>query len=178
MITFSARIAAALTAVALVTSGCGSSSPSPSPAAAATSASTAGSPSAATSPTNAGGSATGGAFCNSLSSSQAAIAGQRAQFAKALVAGNFTSVKSALSDYFHKLAVQLAAVESTMTGAPPNVQAAMLTVNKTYARMLAAVDGAGSLAQMSAGFDTLGKDPQLKPALATLKTYGEGLCGK
>ena len=72
---------------------------------------------------------------------------------------------------------KLATVESTMHGAPANVQAALATVNAAYVGLVAAVDKATSLQQMEAAFLTLAQDPKLKPAFETLKAYGQSQCG-
>jgi len=180
VITLPVRLAVALTVVALAASACGSSTPNASQTATASSSSTAATPTAGATTTPAATTAAvaaGGAFCDQLKVSQVAVAGQESAFAKSVIAGSFPSIKSSLSIYFHQLLGNLAAVEASMGNVSANVQAAVITVNKTYAKLVAAVDGATSLSQMSASFAALGKDPALRPALATLKTWGEGQCG-
>jgi len=181
MITRSVRAALAIAAVALAASACGSTSAGKTPAAAAA-ATTAASASATTvssgSPTLSGGTAATGPFCDQLKTSQGTLATQTSQYAKAVETGNFAGIKSTLSTFFHKAEGQLATVESTMTGAPANVQAALTTVNQTYTRMVSAVDNSTSLTQLSAAFVALDKNPSLKPAFATLTAYGESQCGR
>jgi hypothetical protein len=179
MIRLSARSALALTSVALVLSACGSSSAGKgSTAAAVSTATTSASASSAASATLSGGTNATGPFCGQLKTSQTTLAGQTSQYVKAITTGNFPAIKSALSGFFHKAEGELATVESSMSGVPSNVQAALTTVNKTYAAMVSAVDNSTSLTELSAAFISLGKNPALKPAMATLTAYGESQCGR
>ena len=177
MNTGSVRTALVVAAVAVVLSACGSASTGKTSGAAASTTSAAASTAASTgSPTLSGGTAATGPFCAQLKTSQGTLATQSSQYVKAIEAGNFAGIKSALSAFFHKVEGQLATVESTMTGAPANVQSALTTVNETYTKMVSAVDNSTSLPQMSAAFVSLGKDPALKPALATIAAYGKSQC--
>jgi hypothetical protein len=179
MIRLSARSALALTSVALVLSACGSSSAGKgSTAAAVSSATTSASASSSASATLSGGTNATGPFCGQLKTSQTTLAGQTSQYVKAITAGNFPGIKAALSTFFHKAEGELATVESSMSGVPSNVQAALTTVNKTYVAMVSAVDNSTSLPELSAAFIALGKNPALKPAMATLTAYGESQCGR
>jgi len=180
MIRLSARSALAIASVALVLSACGSSSAGKGSTAAAVSTSTttasASSPASSAPATLAGGTNATGPFCGQLKTSQTTLAGQSSQYVKAITAGNFPGIKAALSAFFHKAEGELATVESSMTGVPSNVQAALTTVNKTYAAMVSAVDNSTSLPELSAAFIALGNNPALRPAMATLTAYGQSQC--
>jgi len=180
MNTRSVRALLLIVAVALVASACGSASVAKTAGAAAATATSASATAAASSgsPTLSGGTAATGPFCDQLKASQGTLATQTSQYAKAVESGNFAGIKSTLAAFFHKAEGQLATVESTMSGAPANVQSALTTVNQTYTRMVSAVDSSTSLTQLSAAFIALDKNPSLKPALATLTAYGESQCGR
>jgi len=176
MNTGSVRTALVVAAVAVVLSACGSASTGKTSGAASTTSAAASTAASTGSPTLSGGTAATGPFCAQLKTSQGTLATQSSQYVKAIEAGNFAGIKSALSAFFHKVEGQLATVESTMTGAPANVQSALTTVNETYTKMVSAVDNSTSLSQMSAAFVSLDKDPALKPALATIAAYGKSQC--
>lgn len=188
MVKVPVRLALALACVGLV-AACGSTSsgakaaapPASTPATASSTGTSAsastGATASASSSASVVGIAAGGPFCTQLKASQAQLQTEATDIGKVMTTGTFATQKAALSTYFHKLAGELSAVESSMSGAPSDVQAALTTINKAYAGLLSAVDNSTSLQGMETAFAAIGKDSQLESAASTLDAWGTKQCG-
>jgi hypothetical protein len=177
MIKHPAWLGAALVAAALTLAACGSGASTSAAGSSQTQASTA-APATSASPTaTVAGSNTGSDFCTQLKQSAANFAAIGPTFAKTIQAGNFAADKQVMAAFFQKAEVELARIESTMTSAPANVQASLVTVNKFYLQLISTWSHATSMSQLGASMVALGKNAPLKAADDTLRAYEVSQCG-
>jgi len=180
MIKRAAWCGAALLAGTLALTGCGSSS-SPSSNAQASSApalaSVTPTPAAAASSPAVGTNA-GSDFCTSLKQAHSDMSQMTANMAKSMAGGSFATREQNLSAFMQAVITELAKVESTMTNAPANVQAALTVVNQWYAQATTVVTQSKSSTQLVLALATLGRNTTgLRAASDTLTAYGKAQCG-
>ena len=118
-----------------------------------------------------------GDFCTAIGQAHAYFLTIAPTLAKAYATGKFSSIKQELESFWAAAVQGLAKVESTMTSAPANVQAALTTVNKAYAQFQSAVANSTSEAQLAVSMGAVGNNLQMRQADQTLTAYGKSQCG-
>jgi hypothetical protein len=179
MVKRSAWSAAVLLAAAMVLTACSSGS-KPAAASSSTPAVAAQSSTPAALPTGTvAGSNTGSSFCGDLTAARTYFASLEPTLIKGAESGSYATYKADMGSFLSKALNGLAAVESTMTGAPANVQAALTVVNKAYLSMQTAVASSTSLTSLGLAMEgILGRNEnQLKAASNTLTAYAVSQCG-
>ena len=156
-------------AAAVALSACSSGSNSASSGSSATTSHSSG--------TNAAPSSGSGSFCGALVNEQASATKLATSFGQSIASGSFATAQQNLKTYFSQLSQDLTKVESTMSTAPANVQAALKVFNTWLQQAQAAISNATSLPELGQAFTSLGASAQLKDASSTLSAYTTSQCG-
>jgi ABC-type phosphate/phosphonate transport system substrate-binding protein len=115
-------------------------------------------------------------FCTALKTEQAKLKALNTSFAGSIASTDIATIKKNLTDYMAAVTQAAARVETTMTSAPADVQAALQVFNAFLTELPAKIKGATSLPSLAAvfkGMDTA----QMKAAAKTLSDYGKSQCG-
>ena len=115
-------------------------------------------------------------FCVALKAEQAKLNALTSKFTASLATPDIATVKKNLTDYMAAVTQAAAEVESTMTSAPADVQAALQVFNDYLTQLPDKIKGATNLPSLAAVFKGL-DTAQMKAAAKTLSNYGKSQCG-
>ena len=174
------RVALRLVVVtcAVVLAGCTSSSPtvaasSAPPAPPASSAAPTSTDSASSVP----GTNPGSALCLQIAAEKTQVSQLSSTLGTAFASQDLATVKSTLKTYFAAVAQVMGQVEASMSSAPANVQAALVTVNGFFTQLQSAVDGAKSMQELQTSITSIGNTKQMAAAGKVLAAYTTSQCG-
>lgn len=171
------RIALRLVVVtcAVLLAGCKSSSSTVAASSAPPASSAA--PSSTESASSVPGANPGSALCLQIAAEKAKVSQLSTTLGTAFASQDLATVKSTLKTYFAAVAQVMGEVESSMSSAPANVQAALVTVNGFFTQLQSAVDSAKSMQELQTSITGIGNTKQMAAASKTLAAYTTSQCG-
>lgn len=135
-------------------------------------------PPASTAPaSNEPGSNPGSALCVQIAAEKTKVSQLSSTLGTAFASQDLATVKSTLKTYFAAVAQVMGQVEASMSSAPANVQAALVTVNGFFTQLQSAVDSAKSMQELQTSITSIGNTKQMAAASKTLAAYTTAQCG-
>ena len=119
----------------------------------------------------------GSDYCTGLASEKTAMSKLSQTIGTAVASQDFATTKTTLATFFSTTAQALAQVETSMTGAPANVQAALGVVNQFFTHLQSAIASSTSLKQLGLAFEDQANSAQLRAATKVLDDYTKAQCG-
>jgi hypothetical protein len=128
-------------------------------------------------PTSEAGSDPTSDFCTALKVEKVKLAALTKNIGTAVVANDVQATKQNLATYITAVTQAIAEVETTMSSAPADVQAAIQVFNSEFTQLPSKIQSATTMQGIATAFSSFASDPQMKAASDTLSAYSRGQCG-